>query len=569
MDAIHPSATVALSAGRGRASRQLLFCFILLAYGLQAVAQVPTGAGPTVTAVAGAAAPAAAASAPKSVDPLERGTPRSMMSALVRAARRGDLVAEARYVQLSGRSRANTEAVLRELNELMDRYFLQPLTTINDTPQGDLEDGLPLDRERVGPLRIGDEDHYIELVRVEDPQAGPIWLLSSQSMAQVPGLYDEMEVPWAERMLPASWSTHRIFGAPIAHLVVWAASIFLPLVLLRLTLAVVFRIANPLAPPGQRRALQAWYVGTRWPVVLILTLCIHLLIVPTFGTSLGFRIIYSRAVAALLVVALAWAVQRLLKVLLAQARARLDMAGRTSTGSLLLLGQRLLTLVIFGSALLSILAIAGFEMRTLLAAMGILGVALALGAQKTIENILGGVLLLADKAIAIGDTCSVSGRIGIVEDITLRSVRIRTSEQTMMAIPAGVLAQASLENFTSRGKILAQTTLSLTHGTSAAQLRAIRDGIQALLAAHQMVETQTARVNVAAFNPSGIELELFAYILTSDMGRFVAIREELLLLIAEIVQAEGSAFAGSVSEAQPPSPAPEVERPQVARVSLG
>jgi MscS family membrane protein len=140
----------------------------------------------------------------------------------------------------------------------------------------------------------------------------------------------------------------------------------------------------------------------------------------------------------------------------------------------------------------------------------------------------------------------------VIEDITLRSVRIRTNEQTVLSIPAGVLAQASIENFASRGKILLQTLLCLAHGTSATQVRAIRDGIQTLLAQHPLVESETARVRLAGFTPRGVELELFAYIRTADMARYKEVQEELLLHAAVVVEAEGSSFAG---------PPPWVEAP--------
>jgi MscS family membrane protein len=209
----------------------------------------------------------------------------------------------------------------------------------------------------------------------------------------------------------------------------------------------------------------------------------------------------------------------------------------------LLLGERVANVLIFLLALFLILHIVGFDTGTALAGLGIVGVALAVGAQKTVENFLGGVFLLSDKALSVGDLCSISNRLGFVEDVTLRSIRLRTLEQTLLSIPAGVLSQESIENFSSRGKILAQTMLRLRYGTSAEQLDSILDGVRRLVAEHPKIETGTSRVRLVDFGVQAIEVELFAYVLTSDFGEFLATREELLLQIARLVEASGASFA--------------------------
>src|SRR5690606_27898249 len=177
---------------------------------------------------------------------------------------------------------------------------------------------------------------------------------------------------------------------------------------------------------------------------------------------------------------------------------------------------------------------------TALAGLGIVGVALALGAQRTVENLLGGLFLLGDRALAVGDFCSLSGRLGWVEDVTLRSVRLRTLDQSLVSIPAGVLAQSGIENFATRRKVLAQGILRLQYGTSVAQLERILAGIRKLLGESPNVEPGTSRIRLVDFGREAIELELFAYLLTADMPEFLAMREKLLLDIAAVVEAEGS-----------------------------
>jgi MscS family membrane protein len=153
------------------------------------------------------------------------------------------------------------------------------------------------------------------------------------------------------------------------------------------------------------------------------------------------------------------------------------------------------------------------------------------------------VFLLSDRALAVGDTCSISNRVGVVEDITLRSVRLRTLEQTLLSIPAGTLSQASVENFATRAKILAQTTLRVRYGTTAEQLRSILTGIQRLIAENSKIDAASSRVRLVNFGERAVEIELFAYVLTTDFSEFLAIREDLLLQAVAVVESSGSGFA--------------------------
>jgi MscS family membrane protein len=137
----------------------------------------------------------------------------------------------------------------------------------------------------------------------------------------------------------------------------------------------------------------------------------------------------------------------------------------------------------------------------------------------------------------------LSNRLGRVEDITLRSVRLRTLDRTLVSVPAGVLAQAGIENFSTRNEILVQTTLRLRYGTSVEQLKRILGGVRTLLAESSRIEAGTSRIRLVNFGDRAVELELFAYVLTSDVAEFMAVREALLLDIASIVEAAGSAFA--------------------------
>jgi MscS family membrane protein len=477
-------------------------------------------------------------------DSLGRTTPRGTIVAFIRAVDRDDFVSAAQYLQVTDSQRRNTEALARDMKALMDRYFSQTLTTVSDAPTGALDDGLPIDRERVGPLTIGERKIDVTLVRITDPQAGPIWLISSETLDQVPALRGSIAPTWTERVMPESLVSRELFGVSLAHWIVLAATLVIPFILLALISGVFIVLARRIvSDPARRRDLDAWYAGIRWPLIAVLTLTIQLMSMPSLGFPLAFRVAYGRVALVLAVVAFAWLMRRLLTLGFVRARGMVWGKHRTSTQSLMLLGERLAKALVVLLAILAILIIVGVDTKTALAGLGIVGVALALGAQKTVENLLGGIFLLSDKALAVGDLCKISDRLGVVEDVTLRSVRLRTPDQSLVSVPAGALAQTGIENFATREKILAQGALRLRYGTSVEQLRRILDGIRDLLEESSKIERGTSHIRLVKFGAEAIELELFAYVLTAANPEFLAVREDLLLRIAAVVEAEGSGFA--------------------------
>ncbi len=484
-------------------------------------------------------------------DPLGRGTPRGTLIGFLRAVEKNDASA-ARYLQLTAGASQSALDSARDLRNLIDRCLKEPLANVSDSPDGTLNEGLPTNRERVGPLVMGDRTADITLVRVTDPQAGPIWLISSQTLAQVPAWSRRMSQTaiaqsWIERWMPKALQSWDIFGVSVAHLIVLAATLLIPLALLALMFSIGIKVikASLREPPG-RLSIDAWYSGMRWPLIISLALSIQLiwmlLRMRSLGFTLTFRVAYARFALMLDVIALAWLLRRFLTLRLERARHLVMEKDRAGTESMVLLGERFLRTLVVLVAVFAILAILGVDTRTALAGLGIGGIALAIGAQRTVENLLGGILLLSDKALAIGDLCRISNRVGVVEDITLRSVRLRTLDRTLVSIPAGVLAQSGIENFATREKILAQSTLRLRYGTSVQQVTRILAAIRKILDDSPNIESATSRIRLVNFGAEAIELEVFAYVLTADTERFLELREELLLRIAAIVEAAGSGF---------------------------
>ena len=478
-------------------------------------------------------------------DPLGRTTPLGTVAGFTSAVRRENFTAAEQYLQLTPAQRPAAESLARELTALIDRYFTQPITALSSAPEGRRDDGLPSDRDQV-VLAIDGRTLDLDLVRVNDAQSGPIWLISSSTLAAVPSLRSSIDAGRIQSLLPAAFATRSLSGISLAQWTMWGVSIAAPLVLLWLVSRLVSRVARRrIENRAHHSLLDSWQAGLAWPLILTGTLTVHLALMPLLGFPISFRLVHLRCALAVGAVVLAWLLWRLVSLSARQAELVAQRSAHAGTRSLMLLGEQVLKVLIVVLAIVSVLTIAGVHTTTALAGLGIGGIAVALGAQKSVENLLGGVFLLTDKAIAVGDMCRVSDRTGWIEDITLRSVRLRTVEQTLLSIPAGVLAQASIENFATRNKMPVQSTLHLRYGTSTDQLKTVLKEIRALLEADQQLEAAGARIRLVNFGPEAMELELFANVMTSDRTQFLAARETLLLRISEIVERSGTGFAHS------------------------
>ena len=511
-------------------------CALLLVPGMSASAQVPGTQAPDT--------PAATAR-----DPLGRESPFGTITGFSTAVRRDEVAVASQYLQRGGRSQAQVETIARDLSDLLDRYFTQTLSSLSNASTGNLADGLAADRERI-QLRIGDETVDLFLTRVADPTAGSIWLFASESLARVPALQRSQGATWLEQVMPAPWLESRYFGLSLAQWILWSASILAPLLLFWvLTTLVATAWHRRITDLTSRAVFQSSWHGVRWPLVVGLTLVLHLAAMRLLGFSLTFRVAYARLGLGLLVLVVAVLLWRFVAITFRQGSLIATRRGHSNTRSLIMLGERVAKVVVVMVAVFALLALAGVDPTTALAGVGLAGVAVALGAQKTVENLLGGIFLLSDQALAVGDYCRLSDREGWIEDITLRSVRLRTLEQTLLSVPAGLLAQGSIENYASRRRILMQSLLRLRYGTTVEQLETILDDTRRLLTTHPDIDRESARIRLVAFGPQGIELELFAYATTSDFTAFLAVRESLLMRIAQTVEAAGSAFVSSAPPA--------------------
>jgi MscS family membrane protein len=302
------------------------------------------------------------------------------------------------------------------------------------------------------------------------------------------------------------------------------------------------------APRRVWRKLRKVHFRTVWetplglPLRCIIAILLHTLFVYLLEPPLLYRTYYFRFLAGLLAGCVVWFVSRLADQGFERAVNRTRTL-RPGGESILIVMQRLGHVVMLIVALIIAFNLFGFNVKTALTGLGIGGLALALGAQKSLENVVGGVSLLMDKALHIGNFCKIEAQLGIVEDIGLRSIKLRTLEQSLLVVPNGLLAQMQFENFGPRRKCLINQHFSLRIETRVEQLRLVLDRVQSMLDQHPAIETGTSRIRVANFAGAAFELELWAYGKTGDWTEFTAIRQDVILKIVEIVEAAGTRLA--------------------------
>ena len=375
--------------------------------------------------------------------------------------------------------------------------------------------------------------------------SGKIWLVSKETVANIPELYAQMESETptaAERIVPAALTSRHLLGMSLAQWLGWLLSIPISWFLAWL---LEFLLSAPSRIWCKLRKLPfstIWKTPLGMPLRCIVAILVHGLFVYLLEPPLLYRVYYSRFLAALLVGCFAWLVSRITDRGFDHAvnRTRTQRAGGES---ILIVMQRLTRVLMLIIGFVAALAVFGLNVKTTLAGLGIGGLAIALGAQKSLENLIGGVSLLMDKAVHVGNFCKIGNQVGTVEDIGLRSIKLRTLDQSLLVVPNGSLAQMQFENFGPRRKCLINQHFSLRIETQVEQLRFVLDRVQSMLDQQPAIETGTSRIRVANFAGAAFELELWAYVTTGDWAEFTAIRQDVILKIAEIVEAAGTRFA--------------------------
>ncbi len=478
-------------------------------------------------------APAAAA------DPLGRDTPRGTVLGFIKAVDSENYERAAQYLDTRAGPKAARD-LARQLKDVLDRRLsATDFDLLSAKPEGRLDSDLPPNVERV--LRGGDStDIFLERVSRDDRL---VWLFSPRTLTSVPTLHRELGLLYIERVMPDSWRKVRILNISAGQWIVLLLGIpfvlglawLLSRLLAKLLRAALFRVTRERAEEESTAATGP---------LRLLAGALAIAVLASFEAfPVLTRVFWHRIAVAAAIVGFAWFVLRLVDIAAHLTETRLLAGAQTGRLAVNQLLRRVAKVMVALAAGLALFFLAGFNLTAALAGLGIGGIAVALAAQKTLENFFGGITIIFDQPVRVGDLCKIGDVTGVVEDIGLRSTRLRTANRTVVSIPNGQTATANVENFGLRDRISFRQTIGLRYETDSEPLRYILAEIRRLLYGHPMVDTQSASIRFVRFGASSLDLEIFAHVLTSNPDRFLEVQEDLLLRIMDVIEAGGARIA--------------------------
>ena len=493
----------------------------------------------------GAAPPTAQPEPPSDV--LGRTTPRGTVLGFLRAARKGDNEAAAQYLNTPLRGKAAAD-LARQLFVILDRRLPARLNEVSDRPEGSLAFLIRPDEDLVGTISTENGDVNITVEKVAVGKAAPgkndsVWLFSAKTLGAIPNLFAETDGISVEQALPG-FLVHTLF-LQIA-LFEWLAFFFgLPsLYLITVFLSrVLGSCVGSLRRRLRRRPDLPNLVFVPNPLRLLLVAMTIRWTISRVALPLLARQFWSTTAKTITVAACVWFCILLAGWIEGIACRRLERKNNSGSTSILRLGRRTIDLLIIFAGVLAEFHVFGVNLNAALAGLGVGGIAVALAAQKTLENVIGGTSIIFDKVVQVGDLLTVGNSQGFVEYIGLRSTRLRTFDRTIVFVPNGQLATVPLENFARRDKFWFHPSVNLGYETTAAMMRSIVGGISELLAEHTLIDKSSVRVHLIRFAPSSLEIEIFAYVFARDWVHFLDIQQDLLLRVMDVIEIAGSRMA--------------------------
>jgi MscS family membrane protein len=185
----------------------------------------------------------------------------------------------------------------------------------------------------------------------------------------------------------------------------------------------------------------------------------------------------------------------------------------------------------------------GFEVKTFLTGLGIGGLAFALAAQDTIANMFGSFVVVMDQPFYVGEFIRVAGHEGTVEEIGLRSTRLRTVQRTQIVIPNKTVAAEVITNFTRMPQRRVDTVLGVAYDTPTEKIQAVLGDLRALLRADPGVHQGQVVVSLADFNDSSLRVQILYFTADPDWESHMAVRERINLAILRAFAARGASLA--------------------------
>jgi MscS family membrane protein len=468
-------------------------------------------------------------------------SPLSTAQGFMRAAETGDYRTAATYLDLRNLPRTRPPPTGEQLAEqfyiVLSRRSEVNFDALSDSPDGIAEDNLPVNLDLLGRIVTREGGQSLYLKRLPGPNGVHTWKIADTTVARIPQLYAEQAYsPLVEAV--RKHSPHGSFlGAE------WFKWIIAVLVGLAAVLACRI-VAWPLSRILTRRSVSSRERVQRYlngPVAAAVFVGLGAFVMNSLGLGLtASRIARSGTLITAVTIWLLFATIDLLRDLYAR---HLQARGRDSGLILLRPATATAKVLLVVIAVVVWLENTGISVTGMIAGLGVGGIAVALAVQKPLEDIIGAFNLYAQQPVRIGQFCRTGDVTGTIEEIGLRTTRIRKLDDKLVVVPNSVFATASIENYSERRRILHCQTVRLALDTGTDKVKVVLEKLRDVLTSHPRVATGAWRVRFVEFGEFSINLEVFAHVATTDWPAFLAVAEEINLRTLEAVESAGARLA--------------------------
>lgn len=479
-------------------------------------------------------------------DPLNRRTPRGTVNGFFKAMGEQDYNTASQYLDLkrSQRRTRQRERIVENMQKLLDQGGdILPTALLSNKYEGRTDDELEEGFDMVGTVTANGE--VIDLVVKNTEAAGkpPVWRFSTETVDAISKVIITDDVLLIDKIIPESMDKMKLAGVPVGH---WLAVVVLALIAYFFSWGVVALfcfLIHKLWKQAQKEHISAIIDALNLPIRLYLAVWVFVALSQRVGISIIVRQRFSTITITIGIIGILILLWRLSDIIGNYTQSTMTRRKRVSAVSVILFVKRISKGAIVILGIIAILGAIGVDVTAGLAALGIGGLALALGAQKTVENFVGSVTLISDQPLRVGDFCKVGNVSGSVEAIGMRSTRLRTGERTVVYIPNGELAASQIENYAHRDRYLYNPTLQFRLETTPDQIRYLLVELRAILYAHPSVNPDPAKVRFTGFSESAIKVEIYAYVEAPSVDDYHEVREDLLLHMMDVIARSGTSLA--------------------------
>ncbi|WP_319520165.1 mechanosensitive ion channel domain-containing protein [uncultured Martelella sp.] len=464
-------------------------------------------------------------------------------------------------VPAASRQRFSIETVL-QLQEIFDRIYLPPLDDIPGLPAG--SSASAQERNITLPDRWIIPGTSLTIERQQDGPYSGQYLFTAATVNKIPDDYDELQsLPiiadkgedlyeyyiytpgnlvapqWYDYVLNGpDWLQNTFGGQAVWQWLALTVSVIILITVIALYGRWNSRRAVPLDPAArQTRRLMP-------PILIILMANLfHYLCEEQINITGDLLLILTTMVSAIIWMTAAWLTYQVLQTIYMWTIRNPTVNNASLDASLVRTGFRvvsfLVAVIVLGYGATRI----GIPIYGVVAGLGVGGLAIALAAQPTLENFISGLILYADRIVRVGDFFQFADTAGTVEEIGIRSTRIRALDRTLIIVSNADLVKYKITNYSQRDVFLFRHKVALRYETDTDTLQNVRDAIREILETHESVLETPLRVRLVEYADSSILLDVYANISATDINVFLEIQEELLMSIRDAVHENGSSFA--------------------------